>query len=128
MQLEKTNSGNTCTFLDLAISINDGKFIYKSYDKRSDYKFEIINYPFLHSNIPRSPSYGVFTSQLIRYCDVNSQVEKFNTDINLLVHKLIKQNFDLVVLKAKFRKFFANNIFRWSKFGSDIYNLLSNIS
>lgn len=125
MKLEKTNNGNTCTFLDLAISISNGKFVYKSYDKRLDYNFEIINYPDLNSNIPRSPSYGVFKSQLVRYCDINSQVFNFNNDIKLLVHKLMKQNFEFAVLKAKFNQFYANNIFRWSKFGSDIVNLLN---
>ena len=37
------------------------------YDKRDDFNFHIINFPFLSSNIPSSPAYGVFISQLIRY-------------------------------------------------------------
>ena len=124
MVLEKTNSGNVCTFLDLAISIEDDKFTYHSYDKRLDFNFDIINYPDLKSNIPYSPSYGVFNSQLVRFCDINYKFDNFYMDIKTLVSKLIKQNFDMVVLKAKFRKFYANNILRWSKFGSDINNVL----
>ena len=124
MQLEKTNVGDSCSFLDLAISIDNGKFTYKSYDKRLDFNFEVINYSDLNSNVPRSPSYGVFNSQLVRFCDVNSQIGNFHSDIDTLVHKLMIQNFDLFTLKAKFKKFYANNIYRWSKFGSDIINLL----
>ena len=124
MLLDKTNIGNSCTFLDLNISIEDGKFTYKSYDKRLDYNFDIINYPDLKSNVPHNPSYGIFNSQLIRFCEINGELANFTSDIISLVRKLIKQNFDLVVLKAKFRKFYTTNIFRWSKFGTDIIKLL----
>ena len=31
-----------------------------------DFNFEIVNFPFLDRDVPRSPSYGVYISQLIR--------------------------------------------------------------
>ena len=37
------------------------------YDKRDDFNFHITNLPFPSSNIPTSPAFGVFISQLIRY-------------------------------------------------------------
>ena len=37
------------------------------YDKRDDFDFPTANFPYLSSNIPESPPYGVFVSQLIRY-------------------------------------------------------------
>ena len=124
MQLEQTNIGNTCTFLDLAISIINGRFTYKSYDKRKDFNFEIINYPDLSGNVPRGPSYGVFTSQLIRFTDVNSQLAHFQSDIKVLTDKLVKQNFKPTILKDKYTQFYNNNFIRWSKFGSDIQNMV----
>ena len=124
MQLDKTNIGNSCTFLDLSISIQDGKFTYKSYDKRLAFNLELINYPDLNSNVPINPSYGVFNSQLIRFSDVNGEIVNFTSNIISLVRKLIKQNFDLVVLKAKFHTFYSTNLFRWSTFGTDINKLL----
>ena len=36
----------------------------KIYDKRDDFNFEIVNFPFLDGDVPRSPSYGVYISQL----------------------------------------------------------------
>ena len=124
MQLEKTNTGNSCTFLDLNISIVEGKFIYKSYDKRLNYNFEVINYPNLVSNVPQNPSYGVFNSQLVRFCDVNSNLDSFVSDVSALTNKLVQQNFDIKELKARFKKFYIANLLRWSKFGSDIINIL----
>ena len=125
MILEKTNTDNRCTFLDLATRTRLNKLTYKSYDKRNDFNFDIINYPDLNSNIPRNPSYGVFISQLVRFCDVNYERDNFLTDVRILAQKLIKQNFEPTILKAKFWKFYGNNLVRWSKFGSDILAALS---
>ena len=44
-----------------------GIFLGMSYDKRDDFNFEIVNSPFLDGHVPRSPSYGVYISQLIRF-------------------------------------------------------------
>ena len=35
-------------------------------DKRDDFDFEFVNFPFLDGDVPRSTSYGVYISQLIR--------------------------------------------------------------
>ena len=34
----------------------------KIYDKRDDFDFEIVNFPFLDGDAPRSTSYGVYIS------------------------------------------------------------------
>ena len=47
-------------------------------DKRDDFNFEIVNFPFLHRDGPRSPSYGVYISKLIRFARVCSNVDDFN--------------------------------------------------
>ena len=36
-------------------------------DKRDDFNFPIVNFPFIYSNIPAAPAYGVYISQMIRY-------------------------------------------------------------
>ena len=40
----------------------------KIYDKLDDFNFEIVNFSFLDGEVPRSPSYGVYISQLIFFC------------------------------------------------------------
>ena len=37
-----------------------GKLSTRLYDKRDDFDFHIVNVPFLSSNIPSGPSYGVY--------------------------------------------------------------------
>ena len=46
------------------------------YDKCDD--FDIVNLPFLDGDVPRSTSYGVYISQLIRFARVSSHVADFN--------------------------------------------------
>ena len=46
----------------------------QDYDKRDDFNFEIVNFPFLDGDVPRSPSYGLYISQLIRFARVCSNV------------------------------------------------------
>ena len=65
---DTTESNTSASFLDLLLSIGrDGQLRTSLYDKRDDFNFHITNFPFLRSNIPSSPAYGVFISQLIRY-------------------------------------------------------------
>jgi hypothetical protein len=45
----------------------DGRLKTKLYDKRDDFNFPIVNFPFICSNIPAAPAYGAYISQLVRY-------------------------------------------------------------
>ena len=79
LQLSKANSSDTgIPFFDLNLSITNGIVSSKIYDKWDDFNFEIVNFPFLDGDVPRSPSYGVYISQLIRFARVCSHVGDFN--------------------------------------------------
>ena len=60
----------------------------KIYDKRDDFDFDIVNFPFLDGDVPRSASYCVYISQLIGFARVFSHVDDFNTR-----NKVWQQNF-----------------------------------
>jgi hypothetical protein len=71
---------SSASFLDLYLEFDDrGQISTKMYDKRDDFNFKIINFPNMCSNVPASPAYGVYISQL----NVKS----------LLRHTLIKKIF-----------------------------------
>ena len=80
-------------FLDLNLSITNGIVSSKIYDKRVDFNFEIVNLPFLDGDVPRSPSYGVYISQLIRFARVCSNLDDFNNRNLFLTAKLLKQGY-----------------------------------
>ena len=63
LQLNKANTSDTeAPFLDLHLSISNGFVSSKIYDKRDDFDFDIVNFPFLDGDVPRRPSYGVYIS------------------------------------------------------------------
>ena len=72
-QLKKANTSDTeVLFLDLHLSVLDGFISSKIYDKRGDdLDFDIIDFPFLDGGDPRTSSYGVYISQLIRFARVS---------------------------------------------------------
>ena len=83
-------------FLDLLLSISDGFVKTKIYDKRDDFDFDIVNFPFLDGDVPRSASYGLYISQLIRFARVSSHVDDFNTRNKVLTAKLLRQDIDII--------------------------------
>ena len=107
LQLNKANSSYTeALFLDLNLSITNGIVSSKIYDKRDDFNFEIVNFHFLDGDVLRSPSYGVYISQLIRFTRVCSYVEDFNTRNLFLTAKLLKQGYRYHKIRKAFYKFY----------------------
>ena len=69
LQLNKANSSDTeAPFLDLDLSITHGIVSSMIYDIWEDFNFEIVNFLLFDGDVPRSPSYGVYISQLIPFC------------------------------------------------------------
>ena len=71
LQLNKANvSDAEVVFLDIYLSISDGFVKTKIYDKRDDFDFDIVNFPFLDGDVPRSAAYCVYISQwVVGWCD-----------------------------------------------------------
>ena len=94
LQLNKANTSDTeAPFLDLHLSISNGFVSSKIYDKRDDFDFDILKFPVLDGDVPRSTSYGVFISQLIRFARVSSHVADFNARNKSLTDKLLQQGY-----------------------------------
>ena len=74
--------------MDLHVSISDDFVKPKIYDKRDNLDFDIVNFPFLDGDVPRSASYGVYISQLIRFAQASSHADVFNTRNKVLTAKL----------------------------------------
>ena len=91
LTVEKANtSDDLASYLDLTFIIESNNRLYtKLYDKCDDFDFHIVNFPFLLSNIPSSPSYGVYISQLIRYARCCSYHDDFGYRHKLLVDRLL---------------------------------------
>ena len=81
----------------------------KIYNKRDDFNFDIVNFPFLDGDVPRRPSYGVYISQLIRFARASSHVTDFNNLNKFLTAKLLKQGYRYNKLRKAFSKFYCRH-------------------
>ena len=125
LQLNKANvSDADASFLDLHLSISDGFVKTKIYDKRDDFDFDIVNFPFLDSDVPRSASYGVYISQLIRFARVSSHVDDFNNRNKVLTAKLLSQGYRYHKLRKAFSKFYRRHFDIVSKYNVGLKTLL----
>ena len=106
LKLNKASTSDTeAAFLDLNLSISNDIVTTKIYDKRDDFDFKIVNFPFLDGDVPRSTAYGVYISQLIRFARASSYVADFNTRNKLLTQKLLKQGYQYHKLRKILPKF-----------------------
>ena len=72
------DTASSASFLDLYLAFDEsGQLSTTIYDKRDDFNFKIINFSNMCSNIPASPAYGVYISQLIRYARASSNYSDF---------------------------------------------------
>ena len=60
---DTTDTDRSSSYIDLHLEIDsEGQLRTKLYDKRYDFNFPIVNFPFICSNIPAAPAYGVYIS------------------------------------------------------------------
>ena len=78
-----------------------------NHDRLRANTLRITNFPFLSSNIPSSPAYGVFISQLIRYARACSSYECFILRAARLSSKLLGQGYVMERLKSSLIKFYG---------------------
>ena len=81
----------------------------KLYDKRDDFDFAIVNFPFLDGDVPRRTSYGVYISQLIRFARASSNLNDFNCRNKALTAKLLRQGYCYFKLRKAFSKFYRRH-------------------
>ena len=98
------------------MSISNDIVSTKIYDKPDDFEFEIVNFPFLDGDVPRSTSYGVYIYQLIRFARASSYITVFNTRNKLLTQKLLIQGCQYHKLCKAFSKFYRRYYDLISKF------------
>ena len=118
-------SDTAASFLDLFLCISDGFVKTKIYDKRDYFDFDIVNFPFfLDDYVPRSTSYGVYISQLIRFAAVSSHVDDFNARNKVLTAKLLRQGYRYHKIRRAFIKFYRRHFDIVSEYNVRLKTLL----
>ena len=124
LQLNRANSSDTeAPFLDLNLCISNDTVSTKIYDKRDDFDFDIVNFPFLDGDVPRRTSYGVYISLLIRFARASSNFN-FNYRNKALTAKRLRQSYRYFKLRKAFSKFYRRHIALLEKYSVSLKTLL----
>ena len=107
-----SDNSKEVSYLDLRIKSENGLLNFSIYDKRDDFNFEIVNFPFMDSCIPKKSALGVFYSQMIRFAQINSSYHGFKDKCKNLTERLLRQGYKMADLRRLSLRFFKerNNI------------------
>ena len=97
----------------------------KLYDKRDEFGFHIVNCPFMSSNIPSAPAYGVYASQLIRYARCCSNYGDFLSRHRALVTRLLSQGYKVNRLSNTFEKFYGRHTDQVGQYKKHVCQMLA---
>ena len=103
-----TTSDKETSFLDLNIKVMGSDIHTSVYDKRDDFGFPIVNFPWLSGDVPRLPSYGIYSSQLVRFARCCTSVLDFHSKNLQITLKLLTQGYRYHKLRKTFGKFFRS--------------------
>ena len=78
LQLKVELSGTHATFLNLDITVKDGLFVYKLFDKRDAFRFFIVCMPYVDSNISKSIYYSALVGEFLKIARSSLLCKGFN--------------------------------------------------
>ena len=109
-------SDTEASFLDLHLSISNVFVKAIFFYQRDNFDLDIVKFPFLNGDVPRSTSFGVCISQFIRFARVSSHVKDLNTPNKVLIAKLLRQGYRYHKLRKVFLKFYWRHFYLVSKY------------
>ena len=125
LELKIEHSGSQAFFLSLDIQIVENKFVYKLYDKRDSFPFEIVRMPFICSNIPKSIFYSSLVGEFLRICNSTLQSKDFIPKARSLVDRMIRQGGDAFLIKKHLRKIIERHFHSFVTFSTSVDEILS---
>ena len=111
LQLNKANTSDKeiqLLFLDLNIKVIGSDIHTRVYDKRDEFGFPIVNFPWLSGDVPRLPSYGIYISQLVRFARCCTSVLDFHLKNSKLLQNCWHRCYRYHKLRKTFGKFFSS--------------------
>ena len=87
----------------------------------------LLNFPFLCGNIPQSPSYGVYISQLIRYARASTLYDDILSRRCRLPSKLMKQGYEWFKFISAFKKFYGRHKILVDSYKVSVTHIISDL-
>ena len=127
LQLKCEHKGTHATFLELDITIIDGTFVYKLYDKRDAFPFFIVRMPDLSGNIPEKIFYSAIGSEMLRIARATLRYEHFKDKAIALKTRMLQQGAYLTRIGRCLNKVVSRHPDAFSSFNMSLVDLKRDI-
>ena len=128
LELKIEHNGNHATLLDLDITIVDGIFVYKLFDKRDDFPFFITRMPHLCSDIPSYIFYSSFFSEILRISGCTLLFDDFVLKARTLYDRMVSQGGNREKLKHQIIKSIQSHSKSFSKYGKTFQEIVHHVT
>ena len=127
LELKCEHRGIHATFLELDITVVDGIFVYKLFDKRDDFPFDIVRMPDLSGNIPQHVFYGSVMAEFLRIARASLLYKDFIPRAKSLYSRMCNQGAVEVRLLQQIRKLFRKHGDSFLKFDKTVGEIREDI-
>ena len=116
LELKVEHSGSHASFLNLDISIKDGVFVYKLFDKRDAFPFSIVRMPHIDSNMPESIFYSSFVGEFLRIARSTLLFEDLREKSHIFIQRMRAQGATVGKLDLSLRRVITRHNSEFSRF------------
>ena len=109
LELKLEHSGTHASFLNLDITINEGIFVYKLFDKRDAFPFSIVRMPHIDSNIPESIFYSALVGEFLRIARSTLLLEDFRNKAKNHCQRMHSQGANRNITKRNLQKIISRH-------------------
>ena len=121
------HSGVHASFLSLDITIQDGIFVYKLFDKRDAFPFSIVRMPYTSSNIPETIFYSAMVGEILRIAHSTLLYVDFLPKASELIRRLNNQGAKRHISSRNLRKIVHRHPDEFSRFSLNFEQIINDV-
>ena len=127
LQVKCEHEGQHATFLELDITVENGLFVYKLFDKRDEFPFSIVRMPDLSGNIPDHVFYGSVMSEFLRIARATLFYHHFVPKAKELFIRMANQSGEKHKILFQLKKAITKHPIPFSRFQKSTDDILKDI-
>ena len=103
--------------MNLWVSIGGDLYDYRLFDKRDDFSFDIVRFPYSSSNIPTKMFYSTIVPEILRICRSSAEYISFLASCDPFLKRMTRQGAIKAKVRMAFNKLLRRHFVGFAKFG-----------